>query len=75
MYAMNWSDIVSLVADYETAMWSPTRMSVQFGCECGCGGDSYTKESWDEEEHAAHESIDAAIAFCEKHGITYDGIE
>lgn len=24
------------------------RMSVRFGCDCGCGGNSYSSEQWDE---------------------------
>lgn len=34
------------MTQYNPDNWSPDRMEVHFGCDCGCGGDSYTIESW-----------------------------
>ena len=72
---MKFSELVTLFQDYENAMYSPSRSEVKFGCDCGCGGDSYTSESWDEEEQYAADSIVKMKEFCTKHGIYYDGIE
>lgn len=72
---MKFSELVTLFNDYENALYSPSRSEVKFGCDCGCGGDSYTKESWDEEEQYAADSIVKMKEFCTKYGIYYDGIE
>lgn len=72
---MKFSTIIEIVQAYESALWSPSRMHVHFGCDCGCGGDSYTAESWDAEELDASRAIEEAISLCAKLGIEYDGIE
>ncbi len=72
---MKFSELESLVQDYLNACYSPTRMSVHFGCDCGCGGDTYTTESWDAEEQAAQEAIDAMRIWCYNNGVEWDGIE
>lgn len=72
---MKLSELIELTQDYDNASWSPSRMSVNLGCECGCGGDAYTVESWDAEEDAADEAIAKMKEFCAKFGIEYDGIE
>ena len=71
---MKLTELIDLVNAYGSAMWSPSRMSVIYGCDCGCGGDSYTPEQWDEEEAAADEAIEAMKAFCKEHGFEYDGV-
>lgn len=71
---MQFSELLEIVQDYEQALCSPSRMQVRFGCDCGCGGDSYTAESWDAEEESAEKSIEKAKEFCTKYGIDYDGI-
>lgn len=38
--------------------YSPLNSSVILGCECGCGGEFYTSESWDEEEKKVEEAKD-----------------
>lgn len=72
---MKFSTLVQIVQAYESAQWSPSRMNVHFGCDCGCGGDDYTAELWDEEEKEADRAIAEAIALCKRLGIEYDGIE
>ena len=72
---VKWSELVDLAEDYQRALCSPSRLGVHFGCECGCGGVSYTIEEWDEEERQADKAISAAKEFCEKNGIIFDGIE
>ena len=72
---MTFSELHTLYCDYEQALWSPKYQHVHFGCDCGCGGDSYTSESWDAEIESAYKAIDAMKAFCQKYGIHYDGVE
>lgn len=72
---MKFSTIIEIVQAYESAQWSPSRMSVHLGCDCGCGGDDYTPESWDEEEREADKAIAEAMNLCRQLGIEYDGIE
>lgn len=72
---MKLTDLLNIVYDYEDACRSPTRMEVRFGCDCGCGGDSYTIEEWNHAELTASASIRAMKDFCEKYNITYDGIK
>lgn len=72
---MKLSDLIQILNTYENAMYSPSRSEVRFGCDCGCGGDSYTAESWDAEEDAAAEAIVAMKAFCKEYGFEYDGVD
>jgi len=44
---MKASEMLNIVLDYDQLVrHSDLRFSVIFGCECGCGGDSYDDESW-----------------------------
>jgi hypothetical protein len=72
---MKLSELETLFWHYDEAKWSPSRMSVHFNCNCGCGGDRYTVESWDAEENAADETIKQMKQFCKNYNIEYDGIE
>jgi len=41
-------DICLEIADlHEVIMSSDINTGVHFGCDCGCGGDTYTSEQWD----------------------------
>jgi hypothetical protein len=71
---MKFSELEELFQDYDAAKYSPDIMDVHFGCDCGCGGSSYTEESWDAEVDAANESIVKMISFCNLYGIEYDGM-
>jgi len=75
MQKMKFSELEDLLYEYTNAMCSPSRMHVNFGCDCGCGGDSYTVESWDEAERSAEETIQKVKDFCQKNNIEYDGID
>jgi hypothetical protein len=72
---MKFSELEVLINDYYPAKYSPSRMEVHFGCDCGCGGDRFTRESWDAEEKEAQEAIDKMKEFCHNMGIKYDGVE
>lgn len=71
---MKFSDLEELFQNYDQAKWSPDKMEVHFGCDCGCGGDSYTEKSWDAEVDAANDAIVKMVSFCNTYGIKYDGI-
>lgn len=72
---MKFSELNVIFMNYDTARWSPTRSSIRFGCDCGCGGDRYTKESWDEEEAIAAHSIATMKEWCIHNNIEWDGVE
>jgi len=74
-HTVKFSDIVNLVADYNSAMYAPHNMCVHLGCDCGCGGDSYTPESWDDECKDADEAVQRAIDWCNLYGVEYDGMD
>lgn len=62
---MTFDELRSYVYDIEN---DPSRSEVRFGCECGCGGDSYTIEEWETVCNAA----DVATQKLEELGITFD---
>jgi hypothetical protein len=72
---MKFSQLKELINNYEQALWSPSRMHVNFGCDCGCGGDTYTPESWDAEEQQAAVDIALMKLWCSNHNIEWDGNE
>lgn len=44
---MKASEMLQIIQDYDQLVrHSDLRFNVIFGCECGCGGDSYDDESW-----------------------------
>lgn len=54
---MKASELKQLFDDLEQAQYNdPFITGVHFGCECGCGGDSYTSAEWDD---AIQDTIDA----------------
>ena len=72
---MKFTDILTLVKDYEQALWAPKYMSVRLGCDCGCGGDSYTPEQYDKENADADAAMLKVKEFCTTYGILFDGEE
>jgi len=75
MNITKFTDILTVMQNYEQASYSPSRMAVNFGCDCGCGGDSYTEEEWDAEEDAADLAIEKAKELCKILNIEYDGVD
>lgn len=44
---MKASELYNIVTDYDQLVrYSDLRRWAIFGCDCGCGGDSYDYESW-----------------------------
>lgn len=72
---MKFSDLLSTVHAYERALYSPSRTGVHLNCDCGCGGNNYSKELWNAEEDAADEAIAKAKRFCSIYMIEFDGDE
>lgn len=71
---MKWSEVQSLVNHYENAVvYNPLNSGMIVGCDCGCGGDSYTSEELYRLEQAEEETIQRVKEFCKTKGIEYDG--
>lgn len=66
------SDLLELLEGYEDALYAPHLCEIHFGCECGCGGDSYTSESWDAEVDSSNRAIFALRSFLEPLGVEWD---
>lgn len=63
---MTYDDLKQLVECIED---DESRRSVRFGCDCGCGGDSYTDEDWD---IMVEDSATAQKVLTEELGVTFD---
>ncbi len=72
---MKFSELLELVLNYNSVQFTPSRLGVTFGCDCGCGGDMYTREEWDEQESEAQKDIDKMKEWCYNNGIEWDGDE
>jgi len=72
---MKFTELAKLVGDYNDMLYNDYDASVRYGCDCGCGGDSYTSEGWDAMLTERGEAIQAAIDVCNSLGIEYDGVE
>lgn len=67
------SDVEDLVNNFSNYyLWGPSRMEVHFGCECGCGGNNYTEETWDEAQTQSYDAYHEYFNFCKEHNITWD---
>lgn len=70
---MKASELYSIVSDFENYyLHSDLNMEVHFGCECGCGGDSYSEEEWDDMCKAADEARDEFEKVCGQLGVEWD---
>lgn len=67
------SEIENIGNDIHTVLYDdPIRQHVRFGCDCGCGGDYYTAEEWDQLLDSIDEARDRIEQFCEKNNIELD---
>ena len=73
--AYKLSDIEEIFQNYSRAKYSDVLAGVNFGCDCGCGGDAWTPETWDEEIESVHSAIKAMKEYCSEFNIVYDGLE
>lgn len=65
-------DVLEIVARYCDALNSDANCDVHFGCDCGCGGDSYTLEDFEIMCKEFDEAEQAFKELCEKFGIDFD---
>ena len=67
------SEVIQLLEEFGlNIFYSDLTSEVHFGCNCGCGGDSYTSELWDEMVNGYDETEAKCIQFCEENGFDYD---
>jgi hypothetical protein len=67
------SEVVQLLEEFQNNVYySDITLEVHHGCSCGCGGDSYTSETWDEMCNSYDETETKCIKFCEVNGFDYD---
>jgi len=69
---MKFSELIDIANEYENYTYSDANYSVIFGCDCGCGGDSYTPESWSKMLYSAEQSKATIIRFCQENNIDMD---
>ena len=67
------SELKAVVEDFiNYYLQSDANSSVILGCDCGCGGDSYTPESWTRMCDTAEECREAFEGFCKQYNIEWD---
>lgn len=70
---MKATELYSIMQDFESYyLHSDLNMEVRFGCECGCGGDSYTYEQWVRMCKYADEARNEFERICEELGVEWD---
>jgi hypothetical protein len=69
------SDLLRAALGYDSAMWAPNYSEVHFGCDCGCGGDGYDPEEWDELCNGADQDVADFYKLCKSSDIEWDLIE
>lgn len=70
---MKASELYNIIQDFrDDYMYSDLMASVRFGCDCGCGGDSYTSEQWEDMCNAADESEAQFKKVCYQLGLEWD---
>jgi len=66
------SDIRKINTYIQTIYDDPLRMAVKFGCECGCGGNDYTLDEWDNIMADVNEAKAVIKKFCTEHNVEVD---
>ena len=51
---MKFHELENMVYRIANAPWNN---EVKFGCDCGCGGNNYTAEQWEEEGRLFDEAV------------------
>jgi hypothetical protein len=69
---MKASEILLAALGYDSAMWAPNYQEIVYGCDCGCGGDSYDEEEFLELCKQADEDVARFHELCEKIGVEWD---
>ena len=66
---MTINDVVEIANLYAEISYHPINSEVRFGCDCGCGGDSYTEDEWDKESADLVEMKKELDVVCDKFNI------
>lgn len=67
------TDLVMLVEEFtDYYLRSPSASGEHLGCDCGCGGDYYTIEEWDEVHALGNKAFDELKQFCIDNNIEFD---
>jgi len=70
---MNISKVIELLEEFKTnVVYSDITSEVHYGCDCGCGGDSYDDESWAAMSDTYDETEEKVKKFCDENNLTYD---
>lgn len=70
---MNISDVIELLDQFDRdVVYSDITSDVHYGCDCGCGGDSYDDESWNEISSKYDKTEEKIKKFCDEHNLVYD---
>lgn len=65
---MTLDDVVRM-ADLVEESRSPSEDGTKLGCDCGCGGDSWDYEDWEEAHNDAEECHKELVRLMDKFGI------
>lgn len=66
-------DLVALVRDFQNYyIESPSMQQVHLGCDCGCGGDYFSVEEWDEIHDLGNKAKESLKIFCLDYNIDWD---
>lgn len=69
---MKASELLEIFDNYLTYRYTPSDEGVRYGCECGCGGDYYSPEEWDEAHNVVYEARKAMAELLVKLNIEND---
>jgi hypothetical protein len=72
-HKMKASELINIVQDYvSSVMYSDAYSDVRFGCDCGCGGDTYNDWTWHLMLEDHDEALKAFLSVCERLNIEDD---
>lgn len=70
---MKISEVVELLEEFNGAVvYSDITSEVHYGCDCGCGGNSYDEASWDSMSNAYDSTEEKIKKFCDENNLVYD---
>lgn len=70
--AITAADILIAVRDFDDYyVQSPANGGVHLGCDCGCGGDSYSLEDWEIAHMEGDRAYDRFKAMCHELGVIW----
>ena len=66
------SKLVELFDMFDAYRYTPADEGVIYGCDCGCGGDCYDNESWDEAFEMSEKTTRELREALESLGVEWD---